>query len=392
MTDLSTVSPPAWDLAAAADLCLAVQSVPAPTFDEGRRAEFVARQLRAAGLADVAIDPAGPNVVARWPGRRPGKGVLVSAHLDTVFPAGTPLDAQRTGLRLAAPGIGDNSLGVTGLILLAQALARRGQPTAAPLWLVANAAEEGLGDLKGMRRAVDALGEGLAACVVIEGSKQGAWPVTHLALGSRRYRIHAQAPGGHSWGDFGKPSALHLLVRLAAELTAIPLPVRPRCSFNIGELRGGTSVNSIAEQAELLLDLRSESPDALSDLAAWVEAACSRHQAAATRQGGGIGWERVGDRPAGGLPVQHPLVRMAVQALKAGGVSPERIALRRSSTDANLPLARGLPAVTIHLADGGDAHRLDEWVDLSDLGTGMDQLWRLVHAAAAWVAEGALTP
>ena len=179
-----------------------------------------------------------------------------------------------------------------------------------------------------------------------------------------------------------KRQALHLLVRLAAELTAIPLPVRPRCSFNIGELRGGTSVNSIAEQAELLLDLRSESPDALSDLAAWVEAACSRHQAAATRQGGGIGWERVGDRPAGGLPVQHPLVRMAVQALKAGGVSPERIALRRSSTDANLPLARGLPAVTIHLADGGDAHRLDEWVDLSDLGTGMDQLWRLVRHPA----------
>lgn len=390
MNDSNLPRPPAWDLAAAAELCLAVQAVPAPTFDEGRRAAFVAERLRAGGLPDVAVDPAGPNVVARWPGRADGPGVLVSAHLDTVFPAGTPLDSRREGSRLLGPGIGDNSLGVAGLILLAEALARQGTAAAAPLWLVANAGEEGLGDLKGMRLALDALESRVAACVVIEGSKQGPWPVTHLALGSRRYRIHARAPGGHSWGDFGRPSALHLLVRLAAELTDLPLPARPRCSFNIGELRGGTSVNSIAEGAELLLDLRSESPEALADLAAWVEAVCARHRDIADRLGARIGWDRVGDRPAAGIPASHPLVATAVRALRSSGVGPERIALRCSSTDANAPLSRGLPAVTIHLAEGGCAHRLDEWVDLSDLGTGMDQLWRLVHGAARWVAEGAV--
>lgn len=382
--------PPDWDLAAAADLCLAVQAVPAPTFDEGRRAAFVAERLAAAGLPDVSIDPAGPNVVARWPGEAAGPGILVSAHLDTVFPDGTDLAASRRGLRLEGPGIGDNSLGVTGLILLARALAASGRPTPVPLWLVANAGEEGLGDLRGMRVALDALSAQVAACVVLEGSKQGPWPITHLALGSRRYRIRARAPGGHSWGDFGQPSALHLLVRLAAELTTLPLPPQPRCSFNIGELSGGTSVNSIAEGAELLLDLRSEAPEALAGLADWVERACARHAAPAAAQGASITWELVGHRPAGGIAARHPLVRAAVEALKAGGVGGERIALRRSSTDANLPLARGLPAVTVHLAEGGAAHRLDEWVDLGDLGTGMDQVWRLVHAAAELAASGRL--
>lgn len=381
--------PPAWDLEAAADLCLAIQGIPAPTFAEADRAAFVGRRLREIGLKDLRVDPAGPNVLAEWPGRAPGPMLLVSAHLDTVFPAGTDLSARRDGRRLAGPGIGDNSLGVAGLLLLAEALAARGEPTSVPLVLLANAGEEGLGDLHGIRLAVDALRPSLGACVVIEGSKQGAWPVTHLALGSRRYRIRAQAPGGHSWGDFGRPSALHLLVRLAADLIEIPLPARPRCSFNLGTFSGGNSVNSIAEQAELLFDLRSEEEPALAALASWLEATCARHAAAAEVAGGRIGWSKVGDRPAGGIPANHRLVRLAVEALRGAGVPPERIALRRSSTDANLPLARGVPAVTVHLAEGGAAHRLDEWVDLTELGQGLDQLWRLVHGAADWLASGA---
>lgn len=388
MTPSPAPPPPRWDLEAAAALCLEVQAIPAPTFAEERRAEFVAEQLSALGLPGVRLQPEGPNVLAEWPGRVASPALLVSAHLDTVFPAPTVLDARREGRRLAGPGIGDNSLGVAGLLLLAQALAERGEPTPIPLILLANAGEEGLGDLHGMRLAVDALRPRLGACLVIEGSKQGAWPVTHLALGSRRYRVWATAPGGHSWGDFGRPSALHLLVDLAAELIRIPLPARPRSSFNLGTLSGGSSVNSIAEQAELLFDLRSEDETTLAGLADWLEAACARHAAKAAAGGAQIRWERVGDRPAGGIPAQHPLVRLAVDALRRSGVPAERIALRRSSTDANLPLARGLPAVTIHLAEGGDAHRLDEWVDLTDLGIGMDQLWRLVHGAAGWLASG----
>lgn len=390
MTPSPSPLPPRWDLDAATDLCLQVQGIPAPTFAEQERAQFVAEVMRGFGVPGVGIDAAGPNVLASWPGESSGPALLVSAHLDTVFPASTPLAARREGRRLLGPGVGDNSLGVTGLLLLAQALVAQGRPTPVPLILLANAGEEGLGDLRGMRLALDAAGPRLGACLVIEGSKQGAWPVTHLALGSRRYRVWAKAPGGHSWGDFGRPSALHLLVDLAAELIRIPLPSRPRSSFNLGTLSGGSSVNSIAEQAELLFDLRSEDQAALSGLADWLEAACARHAVKAAADGAQVGWERVGDRPAGGIVPQHPLVRLAVDALRRSGVPPEHIALRRSSTDANLPLARGLPAVTLHLAEGGNAHRLDEWVDLTELGTGMDQLWRLVHGAAGWLsAEGA---
>ncbi len=379
-------APPDWDIDAIAATCLMVQGIPAPTFDERRRAEWVAQRLRGLRRYEVEIDDA-PNVYARLPGAEAGPALMLSAHTDTVFPIETDLASRREGQTLHGPGIGDNSMGVAGLLAMAEALAGAPRP-ARDLWLVANAAEEGLGDLAGMRAALDRLGDRIGACLVIEGSKHQAWPVTHRALGSRRYRIEARADGGHSWGNFGRSSAVHRLSLLAAEIAGWTVPAQPRCSYNIGVIQGGTSVNTIAERAWLLLDLRSEDPAALAELAQRAEALVARHARDARAAGDAeIDLETVGDRPAGELPSGHPLVTAARDALLAEGVPAERIAYRISSTDANIPLARGIPAVCIHLTRGGHAHRLDEWLSLEDLATGMGQLWRLTASALRWLVE-----
>lgn len=382
---------PEWNIDALAELCLAVQRIPAPTFAEAERAAFVAGRWIALGLPEVEVDAA-PNVYARVPGRQAGPGLLVSAHLDTVFPEGTDLASRREGDRLLGPGIGDNSMGVTGLLALAEGLAAA-PPPPRDIWLLANAAEEGLGDLAGMRAALDRLGDQVGACIVIEGSRPEAWPITHRALGSRRYRIRARAAGGHSWGNFGRSSAIHLLVALADRITRWELPPGPRSSFNIGVIEGGTSVNSIAERASLLLDLRSEDPVVLATLADRTEALVAEFAALAAAAGdAGVEADRVGDRPAGEIPREHPLVAAAAAVLDELGVAPEAISYRVSSTDANLPLSRGLPALTIHLTRGGNAHRLDEWLSLADLPLGLEQLWRLTGRAVEWVAGGGGTP
>ena len=275
---------PRWDVEALAEQCLAIQSIPAPSFAEHARAGDFAERLRACGLEAVEVD-AVPNVYARVPGRTAGPAVMVSAHLDTVFPAETDLSSRREGERLYGPGMGDNCMGTAGLLGLAGALVASEQPPESDVWLVANAGEEGLGDLLGMRAAIDRLGERLKACIVIEGSKHRLWPITHRALGSRRYRIEARAEGGHSWGNFGRSSAIHLLVGLASEVSAWEVPASPRSSFNIGVIQGGTSVNTIAEEASLLLDLRSENGKQLERMARRAERLVAAHDRLARRRG-----------------------------------------------------------------------------------------------------------
>lgn len=371
-----------WDLEAVIARCLEIQAIPAPTGAEEARAAYVASAFRALGLADVRCDDA-PNAYARVPGASRGPGVLVSAHTDTVFPAETELRARREGERVHGPGIGDNSLGVAGLLVLAEALAA-GPPPARDVHLVANAAEEGLGDLAGMRAALDALEPQVAACVVLEGASQGGWLITHRALGSRRYRVRARAPGGHSWGDFGAASAVHALVRLADEITRWEVPAAPRSTFNIGVIQGGASVNTIAERAELLLDLRSEDAGTLAELAKRAERLFAARDG---RMGARISFRIVGDRPAGGIPEDHPMVKMARARLVRAGVPEDEVRLNLSSTDANVPLSRGIPALALYLTRGGDAHRLSEWISTERLPLGLT--W--AHDVTRWAASHAET-
>ncbi len=371
-----------WDIDQIAELCIAFQQVPAPTFAEHERAEFVAAQFRRAGLSEVEVDDA-PNVYARVAGSGDGPGLMLSAHLDTVFPQETDLSVRREGDRIYGPGIGDNSMGLAGLLTLAQKLASSDEPPACDVWFVANAGEEGLGDLKGMRRALDRLGSQIKGCIILEGSTSHPWPLTHRGLGVRRYKIDVRARGGHSWGAFGEPSAIHTLVRIASLITRYKVPRKPRTTFNIGVIEGGTSVNTIAERAHLLLDLRSEDGAELSKLITRTEEMVAAANAIGDTQ---VTATVVGDRPTGEIPADHPLVCTASEILMDLGAASKAIRLGISSTDANIPLSRGLPAITLYLTQGHDVHRVDEWLSLDLLPTGMTLAWRLMR----WAIEGGL--
>ena len=350
------------------DLAIAIQQIPAPTFHEAERARFVQACFMEQGLADVGLDSAG-NVLARLPGSTPTQAVVISAHLDTVFPLGVDLHCEREPERILAPGIGDNSLGVAGLFGLVWALRERHLDLAGDLWLVANVCEEGLGDLRGIRAAVDRFGASPLAYIILEGIALGQ--VYHRGLGVRRYRITVNTSGGHSWIDYGQPSAVHELTALSTRITALKLSHDPRSTLNIGIISGGSSVNTIAAEAMLELDLRSEDIGELEMLAGQVAELVRQ----AGRQGVSIQMELIGQRPAGEIPPDHPLVRLAQDCLRKVGIEPH---LNIGSTDANLPLSRGLPAVTIGLTTGGGAHSVHEYLNLAPLEKGMEQAVELV--------------
>ncbi|NNJ12259.1 M20/M25/M40 family metallo-hydrolase [Chloroflexales bacterium ZM16-3] len=355
------------------ETAIAVQQVPAPTFDERRRGQMVYALMRGLGLQDVEHDVIG-NVYGRRPGRSRQPGLLVSAHLDTVFPIETDLRIRREGGRVYGPGLGDNSTGVAGLLHLADVFQRHDLPNQGDVWFVANVGEEGLGDLRGIRAAVDRLRDHVGAVIVLEGCDFGT--LHHHAIGVRRYRIEATAPGGHSWGNFGSPSAIHALVRLAARVADLSVPRIPRTTFNIGMIEGGTSVNTIAQHASMLLDMRSVSAPTLDDLVARVDLLV--RAAAVEDPNVQIRVTTVGDRPSGMILRDHPLVQAAVSAYHAAGAM---INFQQSSTDANLPLSQGIPAVCVGITDGGNAHRLDEFILPENLGRGMQALLLLAMAA-----------
>lgn len=365
-------------------LCIDVQQIAAPTDDEGERAAWVQAYFQRIGLHDVGIDELS-NVYGRVAGVAQTPALLVSAHTDTVFPRETDLAVridEATG-HIYGPGIGDNSTGVASLLALGETLQTL-PPPPTDIWLVANSGEEGLGDLRGMRAAVDRLQGQVKACIVLEG--MGLKRVVHQGLGSRRFRITAKAPGGHSWSDFGTASAIHVLTRLAAELTLLQPPKQPRTTFNIGRIVGGTSINTIAQEASLELDLRSEDQSALQTIVTETIDIVQRYQSSMWRnQGVSIEVETIGDRPSGGIAHDHPLVEAAFRSLMACGVTPN-YHLRISSTDANIPLSRDIPAVCIGITEGGSAHRLEEWMNPKLLPVGMRHLLMLTWWTSLWLA------
>ncbi|MEW5867843.1 MAG: M20/M25/M40 family metallo-hydrolase [Chloroflexota bacterium] len=363
-----------WDKLAAEviDLAVAIQQIPAPTFKEGQRAAWVEARFRAENLEDVHRDARG-NVLARLPGRAEVAPLILSAHLDTVFPANTDLHVQREADKVYGPGIGDNSLGVAGLFGLVRAL-RWGSgldlPLAGDVWLVANVGEEGLGDLVGMRAIVEHFGAQVKAYIILEGLALGQ--VYHRALGVRRYRIEVTTQGGHSWVDYGRPSAIHEIAALISRLSNLALPPRPRTSLNVGVVSGGTSVNTIAAEAHLELDLRSEGAGALQKLVQTVE----RQVMQFNHTGVQVRMESIGNRPAGKIPISHPLIQLAQRCLIEQGIAPN---LAIGSTDANVPLSLGLPAVCVGLSKGSGAHTLQEYIYTAPVQSGLAQLAALVR-------------
>jgi acetylornithine deacetylase/succinyl-diaminopimelate desuccinylase-like protein len=329
---------------------------------------MIAERFLQENLCDVEIDELG-NVFARLPGDDPSRPIVVSAHSDTVFPLETDLNIRRDPDKIFGPGIGDNSLGVAGLFGLIWELQERRIRLPGDVWLVSNVCEEGLGDLKGMRAVVNRFENRPLAYLILEGTAYGE--VFHRGLGVQRYRITAYTEGGHSWADYGVPSAIHDLAALVTKLTALEIPQQPRTSLNIGIISGGTSINTIAAQASLELDLRSENPQTLQNLVKQVEALIF----AANTPSMKIEAEIIGQRPAGEISAEHPLVKLAVETLESQGTRPH---LNIGSTDANIPLSRELPAICIGLTHGRGAHTTGEYIFTAYLQKGLDQLVELV--------------
>jgi tripeptide aminopeptidase len=349
----------------------ALSRIAAPTFAEGPRAEHMARRLRELGTEKVRIDGAG-NVVAGLGGDVNEPGLLIAAHLDTVFGPQTDLTLARRQDRLYGPGVGDNCAGLAGLVLTFEAMRAAGIQPKRPLWLAATTAEEGLGDLRGMRAVMDELGGRLHAVVAVEGALLGR--VTHQAVGSRRWRVRFHGPGGHSWHDYGRPSAINAAGRAIAALADLKLAPEPRAVLNVGSVEGGSGVNVIAAEAVLLLDMRSVDVATLADLTRRVEDVLRQ---AARQEGVTIEIDTVGNRPAGAIPVSAPLVQMAVAVLRHLQIAPR---FEPASTDANIPLSRGIPAITVGVTYGGGVHTEGEWIDIQPAVQGIQHLLLLAAA------------
>ena len=363
------------------DLAIAVQQVPAPTFAEAERAAFVQSRFEALGLVDVFQDDL-HSVYGRYPGTDPQQPpLIISAHTDTVFAADTDLTIRREPPLIYGPGLGDNSTGVAGILWLAQTLRDFELQTKADCWFVGNVGEEGLGDLRGMRAVVDHFGN-QATYIVVEGGLFGQ--IAHQAIGVRRFRIQVKAPGGHSWGSFGNASAIHELGRLIAAISNINVPAEPKTAYNVGVIEGGTTINSIAQAAHLLLDLRSEDEGELARLVQTVEKIVAKASGGHNGRSDGVSitMELIGNRPAGHIARETELVRWAEAALRVVGC--EEVSYIAGSTDANIPLSQGIMAVCIGLTQSGNAHRLDEYMDPTHLPQGLGQLLLLTLAAGGF--------
>ncbi len=369
----------------------ALSAVPAPTGAEGRRAARVAELFREVGLRDVLVDEVG-NVHGWFGGDSltvAGDGsapVVLAAHLDTVFGPEVDVAVERRDARLEGPGISDNARGLAALVAVAGAFVAARVPAARPILFAATVGEEGSGDLRGVKHLLNGKSDGdtPAAFIALDGA--GLERVVHRALGSRRYHITYRGPGGHSWAAFGVANPANGVGRAAALLADLPTSTAPRTTCAVVRLGGGTGLNSIPQEAWLDLDLRSEDPKALAQLDVTVRAALDRALEDENRRRA-VGTaplrleiQLLGDRPCGITPRAHPLVQAAVAANRALGRDAE---LASASTDANVPIARGVPAIALGAGGkAGDAHLATEWYDNADGALGLVRAL-LVTAAVA---------
>src|ERR1700680_888136 len=368
--------------------------IPAPPFGESARGAWLAERFREVGLDDVRIDDVG-NVFGTHPGfgRR---SVALSAHIGTVFPANTPLNIRQQGSRIYGPGVSDNGAGVAALLGIAALLRAVRIRHALPFVFIGNVGEEGEGDLRGMRHifSTPRWKDSIAYSVVLDGA--GADTIVAEALGSRRFEVIVRGPGGHSWSDFGAPNPIVILAKAIETFAATPVPHTPKTTFNIGVIRGGTSVNSIPESASMKVDIRSTSMTEMERLEQSLRLALNRAvedetvaaemRSSAQKRPSGVSCEVVviGNRPAGELRSGARILQV-VRAVDAQLSNAAQV--QRASTDANVPLSLGQEAIAIGGGgSGGGAHHLQEWFDSNGGGLGLKRIL-LALLEVAGVAE-----
>ncbi|HZS04095.1 MAG TPA: M20/M25/M40 family metallo-hydrolase [Blastocatellia bacterium] len=359
--------------------------IPAPPFKEQERARYFAGRFAELGLSDVHTDSEG-NVIGFYRGEADSPLLVVSAHLDTVFPEGTDVRVGRAGPRYCAPGIADNVAGLAGLIGMIQALNAGQLRTRGTIAFAATVGEEGEGNLRGVRHLFSEgkVAHRVSAFISFDGP--GIDFITHQALGSRRYRVTLEGPGGHSWGDFGVVNPVHALGRVVAKLAEYRAPIEPRTTYNVGRIEGGESVNVIPERARMDVDLRSTSEAELTKLEEFLLKAVNQAIAeentirAASGRRLKSDVQLIGHRPSGETPQNAMLVRLAAEASRAVGITP---ILNRASTDANIPISLGVQAITIGVGGlSGDSHRLSEWYDPAGREVGYKRALLLLLAMA----------
>ena len=359
-----------------------VCEVPAPPFKEAARGQLFKGLFESLGLRNVRVDAVG-NVIGERPGRSASPNLVFSAHLDTVFPEGTNVRVTREGNVLRGPGIGDDCRGLAVVVGVIRALNAARIETPGTITFVGTVGEEGLGDLRGVKHLFEKELKGrIDAFVSVDGAGLG---ITHVGVGSHRYRVAFTGPGGHSYGAFGMANPIHALGRAIEAISAFEVPASPKTTFNVGRIGGGTSVNSIAFEAWMEVDMRSSDAKALGDVDAKFQRAVDEAVAAENARWGNRGAvtakkDLVGDRAAGQTPKDSPIVQAAISVTQALALE---VSLDEGSTDSNVAMAHGIPAVTI---DGGGrgrgAHSLGEWFDATDSWKGTARAVLLALALA----------
>jgi len=368
---------------------LGLAAIPAPPFGETDRAQWLASRFVDVGLSNVAMDAIG-NVIGTVPGTSP-EVISVSAHIDTVFPAGTSLNVSQEGRKLYGAGISDNAAGVAALLAIASAIQQFKLPHSASLLFIGNVGEEGEGDLRGIRHVFSESEwkDSIAASVIIDGA--GTDTIIAEGLGSRRFEVTVRGPGGHSWSDFGTPNPIVALGHALHLFSQTRVSTSPKTTFNVGVISGGTSVNSIPEAASMRVDIRSASPFEIELRRAVEQAIAEESRAAVGRSPGRRASELVaearviGNRPAGELGPDSNILRLA-RAVDAHIGNTAQV--QRASTDANIPLSLGREAVALGAGGrGGGAHTLQEWFDSTGREFGLQRLLLLVLALAGALPE-----
>ncbi len=380
------------------DWQLELVAIPAPTHGEEARAKWLNQRFAELGLGHIETDAAG-NVLGilpavNLPPESTGPVILLSAHIDTVFPAGTPIHPVLEDDRLVAPGACDNAAGVAGMLAIVRALLHAGVELPVPLVVLGNVGEEGEGDLRGVRHVYEhsPLASRIAAHIVLDGP--GADGAVTQALGSRRYQVTVTGPGGHSFTDAGTPNPIAALATALARLADTPLPETPNTTLNLGTIHGGISVNSIPENAQATIDFRSTDPEQLVLLEVALHRAvedaiehCNAKSKSAANSLKRLSFaiSTIGDRPAAKLPDDSALLAALRAVDRHLGL---RTDLRLGSTDANIPLSLGVPALSIGAGgEGGAAHTLHEWYSPKDRELALKRVLLLTLAMLEWAAD-----
>ena len=348
--------------------------IPASPFGEQERAEYLSQKFRELGLTEVEIDDEG-NCLGLIRGASRSPLLVVSAHLDTVFSKDADFTVVRRDGRLFAPGIADDGCGLAALIALAHVIQKERIEFEGSLLFVGTVGEEGEGNLRGVRHLFTKGRWASHVDAFLSFDGPGVDRITNRALGSRRYRVEFNGPGGHSWGDFGVPNPVHAIGRAISRLAGYPVPKDPRTTFNVGRVEGGTSVNAIPGSAMMEVDLRSTAQSELQRLDAFFRRAMrdAADEENARRRAGDpllkLKLNLIGERPMGETPTDSPLVEIALEATRMLGFEPR---LDQSSTDSNLPISMGVPAITLGAGGAsGFSHTLDEWYDPRDRDKGL---------------------